>query len=109
MHPQDAVEFVDITVTVENAVITDAVFVCHEDELLRHCARTVCEVIKGRPAADVMQMNNNAVYYNVPVDLPRDKLYYATVAVMAAKKAVKDHAVKNGIPLDLPADGCTCI
>ena len=109
MHPQDTPEFVEITVTVENGTITSAEYTCYDDELLRQCADTVCEVIKDKPFEDIFQMNNNAVYYNIPGELPRDRLYLASVAVMAAKKAVKDYAVKNGVMPDLPDTGCTCI
>lgn len=109
MHPQDTREFAEITVTVENGLIAEAAFRCHDDPLLRDCADTVCRVITDRPFADVLQMNNNAVYYNIKNELPRDRLYLATIVVMAAKKAVTDYAKKNSIPLELPDTGCTCL
>ena len=109
MHPQDTEEYVDMTVTVKDKLIYSAEFECYDDELLRECAKTVCEVILEKPFEDVFQMNNKAVYYNIPCDLPRNKLYLATIAVMAAKKAVKNYAENNNIELHLPDDGCTCI
>lgn len=109
MHPQDTPEYVDITVTVKGEFIEKAEFSCYDDDLLTECAKTVCEVITDKPYADIFQMNNNAVYYNIPCDLPRNKLYLATIAVMAAKKAVKNYAENNNITLALPDDGCTCI
>ena len=109
MQPKDAEEAAEITVTVEDGVITGAEFLCAGDDLFFECVRTVCEVIKDKPYNDVMQMNNNAVYYNTVNELPRDRLYLASIAVMTAKKAVKDCAVKNGLPIDVPDDGCNCI
>lgn len=100
LSPYDTTEFIEITVRVENGLIAGAEFTCTEDEYVKDCANAVCNVILEKPFADCMQMNGNAVFYNTGKDLPRDKLYLASMAVMAVKRAVADYADKNGIPLE---------
>lgn len=100
LSPFDTPEFIEITVSVENGLISGAEFTCTDDEYVRCCASAVCSVMLEKPFADCMQMNGNAVIYNTEKDLPRDKLYLASMAVMAAKLAVSDYAKKNGIPLE---------
>jgi len=105
--PLDVKEFIEVTVTVEGDFIADAHFVCTDDPVVRDCANAVCEVMKEKPFRDVMQMNGNAVIYNTECDLERGQLYLASMAVMAAKRAVADYSRKNGITL--PSDDtCHC-
>lgn len=105
--PLDVSEFIEITITVENGEITDAEFTCTDDPFVQDCARAAAWVIKEKPVADIMQMNGNAVFYNTECDLPRNKLYLASMAVLAVKRAAADYARKNGI--ELPGDDtCHC-
>ena len=107
ISPLDADEFIEVTVTVENGMIASAVYTCTDDNFVKDCAAAVCFVMTDKPFADVMQMNGNAVIYNTECDLPRQKLYLASMAVNAAKQAVRDYAKKNGITLP-DSDGCRC-
>ena len=107
LKPLDADESMEITIKVSCGIISSAAFECTDDEYLTACAGAVCDVITGRPAEDVFQMNANAVYYNIETDLPRSKLYCASMAVTAAKRAAADWCAKNGI--EVPhTDGCSC-
>ena len=55
-----------------------------------------------------MQINNNAVYYNMESDLPLHSLYLATIAVQAAKKAALAYLKANGVDYD--GEGlCDCL
>ena len=88
MQPLDAEEFAEIAMTVgEDGMIESASYVCADSPLLRECCEALCGVMADKPAKDVMQINNNAVYYNMESDLPLHSLYLATIAVQAAKKA----------------------
>ena len=108
MKPLDTDEYAEIRITVADGMITSAECECTDEVLLKDCCETVCRVITDKPAADVMQMNNNAVYYNCENELPRSSLYLATIAVAAAKKAVLDYFRKNGI--EYKGDGvCSCL
>lgn len=107
LAPHDVPEFIEITLTVENGEITNAEFSCTDDAYMTDCAKAVCGVVLEKPVADIMQMNGNAVIWNTECDLPRDKLYLASMAVMATKRAAADWAGKNGI--GLPGDdSCHC-
>ena len=108
IKPLDADESVEITVTVTDGEITDASFTCSEDVYLTACAETLCRVIKDKPAADIFQMNANAVFYNIDCDLPRNRLYCASMVVTAAKRAAADWCRKNGIEVPRTEDGCSC-
>ena len=109
MQPLDAAEYAAITLTAAaNGDIAAAAFDCSDDPLLRECCAALCGVLTDKPIRDVMQMNNNAVYYNMESDLPRDRLYLASIAVQAAKKAALAYLNANGIPCD--GEGlCDCI
>lgn len=109
MRPLDAKEWAAITLTAAaNGEIAAASYECADDPLLRECCAALCGVLAEKPIRDVMQMNNNAVYYNMESDLPRDRLYLASIAVQAAKKAALDYLRKNGIPYD--GEGlCDCL
>ena len=109
MRPLDAEEYAVITLTAAaNGEIAAAVYECSDDPLLRECCKALCEVLVDKPIYDVMQMNNNAVYYNVEHDLPRDRLYLAGIAVQAAKKAALAYLNENGIPYE--GEGlCDCL
>ncbi len=108
-RPLDAEEYAAITLTAAaNGEITAAAYDCSDDPLLRECCAALCGVLVDKPIGDVLQMNNNAVYYNVERDLPRDRLYLATIAVQAAKKAALAYLKDNGIPCE--GDGlCDCL
>ena len=107
MKPADAEEFAEITVTVENGLVADAAFACTENETLKNCAATLCRQIKGFPAADLLQMNNNVIYYNIEPELQRHELYLASACVLAAKRAAADWCRKNNVPF---AEGdCCCV
>ena len=106
MQPADAPEWAEITITVENALVANAAFACSENETLSACAETLCAAITGFPAADVMQINNNVIYYNINRELRRDELYLASVCVLAAKRAAADWLRKNGLPFEESCCGC---
>ena len=109
MRPLDAEEYAAITLTAAaNGEIAAAVYECSDDPLLRECCAALCGVLVDKPIRDVMQMNNNAVYYNMENDLPRDRLYLASIAVQAAKKAALAYLNENGIPYD-GKDLCACL
>ena len=103
MQPADTKEFAEITVTVKNGNIARAEFSCSENETLRMCAETMCAAVTGFPAPDLLQMNNNVIYFNMDRALPREELYLASVCVLAAKRAAADWMRKNGMPVE---DGC---
>ena len=108
-QPLDAEEYAAITLTAAaNGEIAAASYDCSDDPLLRACCEALCGVLVDKPIRDVMQMNNNAVYYNVEHDLPRDRLYLATIAVQAAKKAALAWLDENGVPYD-GGDLCDCL
>ncbi len=106
-RPLDAPEFAEITLTVENGLVAKAAFRCAENETLQACAETLCAAVAGFPAADLLQMNNNVIYYNLERDLGREELYLASICVLAAKRAAADWMRKNGLPL--PAGDCCCV
>lgn len=107
VQPADAPEFAEITVTVEDGLVARAQFACAENETLKKCAATLCRQIVGFPAADLFQMNNNVIYYNMEEDLSRAELYLASVCVLAAKRAAADWCRKNGVPFE--EDCCACV
>ena len=107
VKPVDAPEFCEITLKAENALVAEAQFCCSENETLRACAETLCRAVTGFPAADILQINNNVIYYNLEEDLPREKMYLASVCVLAAKRAAADWCRKNGVPFD--AGCCDCV
>ena len=108
IKPLDADESAEISLAVSDGVIVSATFTCTPDIYLTACAETLCKVIKDKPAADIFQMNANAVYYNIETDLPRGKLYCASMVVTAAKRAAADWCKKNGIEVPRTEDGCSC-
>ncbi len=105
--PQDAEEFIEITVEVTDGEICAAAFICSEDATLTDCAETICRMIKHHTPEDIMQVTNNVVFYNTQTEIPRAKLYMAAMAVMAAKRAVADWGRKNGIKYE-NHNGCSC-
>lgn len=109
MRPLDAAEYAAITLTAAaNGEIASASYDCPDDPLLRECCEALCGVLADKPIRDVLQMNNNAVYYNMENDLPRDRLYLASIAVQAAKKAALAYLKDTGIPYD--GEGvCDCL
>ena len=109
MQPLDAEEFAEIAMTVgEDGMIESASYVCADSPLLRECCEALCSVLVDKPAKDVMQINNNAVYYNMESDLPLHSLYLATIAVQAAKKAALAYLKANGVEYD--GEGmCDCL
>lgn len=108
VKPLDADEEAAVTIAVSAGEITDASFSCSPDEYLTACAETLCAVIKEKPVTDIFQMNANAVFYNIETDLPRNKLYCASMVVTAAKRAAADWCKKNGIEVPRTEDGCSC-
>ena len=107
LQPLDTDESIEINITVQNGSIVSADFLCSEKPFLTACAKAVCAVITEKPARELFQMNANAVYYNLETELPRNKLYCASMAVTAAKRAAADWCKKNGI--EVPhTDGCSC-
>ena len=107
VKPADAPEFCEITLKVENALVAGADFRCSENGTLCACAETLCRAVVGFPAADLLQINNNVIYFNLETDLPRGEMYLASVCVLAAKRAAADWCRKNGVPFD--AGCCDCI
>ena len=106
-HPADAEEYAEITITVKDK-ITEKADYDSNDETVKKCAAAICRLIAGFPAEDILQMNNKAVYYNIDEELPLDRLFCATIAVNAAKKAAMDYMRKNGI--EIPSDAvCACL
>ena len=103
VQPTDAPEFCEITLRVQNGVVAEAEYACSGNETLRACAETLCRAVAGFPAADLLQMNNNVIYYNMEGGLPREELHLASVCVLAAKRAAADWCRKNGVPAE---DGC---
>ena len=107
-QPLDAEEWAAITITVRDGLVARAAYECSGSPLLSDCCAALCRVMEDKPAADLLQMNNNAVYYNLERDLPRDRLYLASIAVQAAKKAALAYLDANGVPYD--GDGiCGCL
>ncbi len=107
VQPKDAPDWAEITLSVENGAVAAAAFSCSENDTLRACAETLCAAVAGFPAADLLQMNNNVIYYNLEEDLKREDLYLASVCVLAAKRAAADWMRKNGLPL--PENDCCCV
>ena len=107
ISPLDTDLRVEITLRVRGTEVCEAEFNCSDDIHLNACAKALCGVILEKPVVDLFQMNANAVYYNLEEDLPRDKLFCASMAVTAAKRAAADYCKKNGIPYEHP-DGCSC-
>ncbi len=107
MQPADAEQFAEITLTVENGAVKNAAFTCSENETLKACAEALCGAVIGFPAPDLLQMNNNVIYYNTDRALPREELYLASVCVLAAKRAAADWCEKNGVPYQKDDCGCT--
>ena len=105
--PGDTDEFIEVTVVFTNDEVTEASFICSEDEVLRDCGETICRMIKYHTAEDIMQTTNNVVFYNTTNDIPREKLYLGAMAVMAAKRAVADWGRKNGKTYENHT-GCSC-
>ena len=105
--PEDAEQYAEITIEVRDGITQKADFATN-DITVKKCAEALCELITGFPAADILQMNNKAVYYNIDEKLPLDSLFCATIAVNAAKKAAIDYMKKNGI--GIPDDAvCDCL
>ena len=105
--PKDTDEFIEVSVTFTDGEVTDAAFLCSEDETLCDCGETICRMIKYHTAEDIMQVTNNVVFYNTKNDIPREKLYLGAMAVMAAKKAVADWGRKHGKKYN-NTNGCSC-
>lgn len=105
--PADTNEFIEITVKFTDGEVTEADFICSDDEVLSDCGETICRMIKYHTAEDIMQVTNNVVFYNTKNEIPRNKLYLGAMAVMAAKKAVADRGRKNGIKYENHS-GCSC-
>ncbi len=108
VSPLDTDEKAGISITVENGLVSSAEYDCSPDTYIKQCAEALCGVITGMPALDLFQMNANAVYYNLEKELPRNKLYCASMAVTAAKRAAADWCRKNGIDVPHPENGCSC-
>ena len=107
VKPADIPEFCEITLTVENALVSGADCRCSENETLRACAETLCWAVIGFPAADLLQINNNVIYYNMEKELALEELHLASVCVLAAKRAAADWCRKNGVPFD--SGCCDCV
>ena len=109
MQPLDAAEYAEIAITVDEAgMIAHAEYTCADSPLLNECCAALCGVLADKPACDVMQINNNAVYYNMETDLPRGSLYLASIAVQAAKKAALAWLKENGV--EYSGEGlCDCL
>ena len=107
VKPADAPEYAEITIRVNGGLVTEASFACAQDETLCACAAALCRAVAGFPAADILQINNNVIYYNLETDLPREKMYLASVCVLAAKRAAADWCRKNGVPFDPGC--CDCV
>ncbi len=106
-HPKDTKEYAIIILRVDNDGITTDADCETNDETVKKCAKALCELLRGFPAVDILQINNNAVYYNIDFKLPLDKLFCATIAVNAAKAAAVDYMKRMGIPV--PKDTlCAC-
>lgn len=107
VQPADAPEFAEITLTVQGGLVAGAAFTCSPQPVLTACAEALCRSIQGFPAADLFQMNNNVIYYNMERELKREELYLASVCVLAAKRAAADWCRKNGVPFK--SDCCDCV
>ena len=70
------------------------------DGLFKECAETVCRVIEGVDIREVPLMGANAVIYNTESEIPRGRLYCASAATLAAKKAAADWAKQTGEKLN---------
>lgn len=108
LKPLDADESIEINIEVKNGEIISAAFSCSPDAYLTACAEALCAVIQYKPVTDLFQMNANAVIYNVENDLPRAKLYCASMAVTAAKRAAADWCKKNDVEVPRTENGCSC-
>lgn len=109
VQPLDAEEFIEITLREANGEITAADFRCSENEVLCRCGETLCAILPAHPVTDLFLINNNAVYYNIEPSLKRHELYFATMAVLAAKRAAAAWCIKNNVPVPVQENGCTCI
>ena len=90
IRPLDAEEFMEITLREENENIAGADFRCSETPALIRCGETLCRLLPGFPVVDLFRTDNNVIYYNIDPPLQRHELYFATMAVFAAKRAVAD-------------------
>ena len=109
LKPLDVDEFMEITLREADGLITAADFRCSDAEALIRCGKTLCALLPGFPVADLFLTDNNAVYYNVDPPLERHELYFATMAVFAAKRAAANWCKKNNVPIPAGADGCSCV
>ena len=106
VSPLDTNEFILIRIKVEDGITVAAEYECTDDEYVRDCCEALCSVMTGLPFADIMQADGRAVIYNTRRELPREKLYLASMAVLAAKRAAQDCAKKNGT--ELAGGPCSC-
>ncbi|MBR3766936.1 MAG: hypothetical protein IKL10_01680 [Clostridia bacterium] len=107
ISPGDTEEFIEVSVKFTDDEVSEANFICSDDEVLTDCGETICRMIKYHTAEDIMQVTNNVVFYNTKNKIPREKLYLGAMAVMAAKRAVADWGRKNGKEFSNHS-GCSC-
>lgn len=106
--PLDTNETVVITLTVgEDGRITACGCSVEGSDYLEDCASTLCRILPEKPVADVLQMTNMAIVYNMETDLPPHFFYCSHMAATAAKNAARDYMNKNGIPYE-DTGCCNC-
>ncbi|MBQ6863825.1 MAG: iron-sulfur cluster assembly scaffold protein [Clostridia bacterium] len=106
--PLDTDESVVITLTVgEDGLITSCGCAVEGSAYLDACAGTLCDILPGKPVADVLQMTNMAIVYNMETELPPLFFYCSHMAATAAKNAARDYMNKNGIPYE-DTGCCNC-
>ncbi|MCH5198161.1 MAG: hypothetical protein J1E34_04560 [Oscillospiraceae bacterium] len=107
MQPADAREWAKFTLTVNEFYVKDAAYECFENTVLKNCAETLKNMILEKDVRDLFQMNNNVIYYNIEPSLKRNELYYASVCVLAAKRAAADWCRKNEVEFE--ESSCNCV
>ena len=101
--------FVEAMLTVADAAVVSLSYAAADNEPLERCMKTLGAVLPGRPVADLFQMNNNVIYYNIEPELTRSELVNASYAVIAVKRAAADWCRKNGVDYDPSVCGCNCM
>ena len=92
-------DIMQITLKIDNDVITDAKFKTFGCAAAIATSSTATEMIKGKPISEALELSNKAVVEALD-GLPAHKLHCSVLAEEAVRAAVKDYYDRNGIPYD---------
>ena len=109
IQPLDAEEFMEIRIREKDKTIEAAEYRCSSNAVLARCGETLCSLLPGHAVTDLFLTDNKVVYYNIDPPLGRDELYFASMAVFAAKRAAAAWCKKNNTAVPAQTDGCGCI